>query len=413
MTTVSPSDMGNIAYVTSNTAWMAPNFNNLNMSAVAEVITDWYNVNGGENSSDVAFAEFLGTSLDWVNITYNFFGNKSVFIDEIAYCAELTPFLPHPLISPAFTPVYVVLSILTIVFVVLRFYSRIYVQGKIWVYDWILLVGFLAAFGNATTDVVVYELCRYRAIWDFTWPQFQLNQAGSLVVEVLNPLALMLVKTSLLVFYHTLTKWPPFRYGIYFIGFIIFGNWLPSTFIPLFSCRPVLYWEGTGWMYEYCPLNGQQTLTALYVSNGVNLVTDVLIWVLPLPLIARLPITTREKFLSVLTFGTGILACIASGFGIYWRKYSVVSAEPYNYGDYITIWRTVEIYLGIICACVPAIRALIIKKMPKILSYDAASDESSADAKTYTDGTSTKKNDIITHSGSVSSEQIDHEKRIY
>lgn len=75
----------------------------------------------------------------------------------------------------------------------------------------------------------------------------------------------------------------------------------------------------------------------------------------------------RERLLAVVTFGIGALACIACGFRFSsTRQLQEPSLLPPDQSRWL-IWGMAEMYIAIICSCVPAIRALLIKKAPSII----------------------------------------------
>ena len=136
-------------------------------------------------------------------------------------------------------------------------------------------------------------------------------------------------------------------------------------FTWIFHCDPVLSWIGTAYMT--CTCHAKLQKNAEYWCGSINIVTDVIIWLLPLPMVWKITQSMRERVFAILTFGIGALACIACGIRLNTVKHIWNSSgSPPNAGSY-NLWTMVELYLAIICSSVPALRALILKKAPSIL----------------------------------------------
>ena len=70
----------------------------------------------------------------------------------------------------------------------------------------------------------------------------------------------------------------------------------------IFSCRPVIYWK------DYLEARCTVQQSHLLVAAGVlNIVTDVAVWICPLPLVWKLQLSWRERLLAVVTFGLGFM----------------------------------------------------------------------------------------------------------
>ena len=53
-------------------------------------------------------------------------------------------------------------------------------------------------------------------------------------------------------------------------------------------------------------------MTVLMAVGGVGIFTDVVIWLIPIPMVWQLQLNTRERVLAVCTFGVGLVACVGS-----------------------------------------------------------------------------------------------------
>jgi uncharacterized membrane-anchored protein YitT (DUF2179 family) len=111
--------------------------------------------------------------------------------------------------------------------------------------------------------------------------------------RLLYVLSLLFVKISLLIFYLRLDHRRPLKYTVYGILFIVIGVSIASFFILAFSCYPpAKFWDVTGTAVDgKCMDPGNQQ--DFYEANGIlNIITDVLIYVVPIPMLWGVRIST-------------------------------------------------------------------------------------------------------------------------
>lgn len=103
--------------------------------------------------------------------------------------------------------------------------------------------------------------------------------------------AMLFVKMSLLWFYLRLDQRPCMKWTVYFLMFFVIGISIASFFVLAFSCfPPAMFWDITGEVEGKCMSPGSQQ--AFYDANGIlNIVTDVFIYLTPIPMLWGLKIT--------------------------------------------------------------------------------------------------------------------------
>ena len=121
--------------------------------------------------------------------------------------------------------------------------------------------------------------------------------------EPIYAITVMLIKVSILLFLLRLFPVASFRPLAYIIMFVVVGNYVPTAIISIVSCNP----PSKTW--DVSVTEGSCIdKAAFYVASGaINVVTDILIFVLPLPTIWTLQVPPRQRFGLVLVFMTGIL----------------------------------------------------------------------------------------------------------
>ncbi|KAI9673626.1 MAG: hypothetical protein M1817_002263 [Caeruleum heppii] len=168
--------------------------------------------------------------------------------------------------------------------------------------------------------------------------------------------AIPLIKISILLLYHRIFAIPSFRKWMYpCILFLVLFQ-VSTTLVDIFNCTPIkASWDKT------LPNARCVDPPTLYMATaGINVATDIIILLIPLPLIWHLRIHNRQKAALTLIFGVASLACVATIFRI------TVFDEIYNWDlsySYTNVgyWTMAEVYLGVVCACLPTMRPLVIR----------------------------------------------------
>lgn len=134
------------------------------------------------------------------------------------------------------------------------------------------------------------------------------------------------------------------------VGIFVLCYSITTIFTNIFQCTPVdSNWDAS--IVAHCvDLN-----TALVVLSSINVLTDFIILVLPMPLIWRLKTSIRRKMQLTSIFLLGIFVSIVS-------MVRVVYVETLSFTDvawlnsYAAMWSVVETCVAIVVACLPVMR---------------------------------------------------------
>ncbi|KAL1850264.1 hypothetical protein Plec18170_006959 [Paecilomyces lecythidis] len=164
-----------------------------------------------------------------------------------------------------------------------------------------------------------------------------------------------LTKTSLLLI---MTRvFSPYKKTVIFI-YVILGimlaYYIPAVIVKIRICSPISYfWTKTG--------NGTcLNESAIILADAVvSVVSDLVVLLLPLPLTLSLQMPFKKKMRVMGILGAGGLACASSII----RLIFIVNFGNSPDGTYqfmrINMFGNAEISIGVICACLPALSALI------------------------------------------------------
>ncbi|KAM7193881.1 hypothetical protein V8F33_007567 [Rhypophila sp. PSN 637] len=141
--------------------------------------------------------------------------------------------------------------------------------------------------------------------------------------------------------------------------FIIIWS-ISQILVVIFTCVPVQkFWlpATPGACVELVPF--------WYANAAGNIVTDVLIFCLPLPVIKSLNLRRPQRFWLLGIFGLGFFTCAISIIRIQYLKLS-----PDTTWDNVTssCWSIGELCSGIVCSCLPTLRPLLSQWVPGLRS---------------------------------------------
>jgi hypothetical protein len=105
----------------------------------------------------------------------------------------------------------------------------------------------------------------------------------------------------------------------------------------------------------------------LLAAGIINTISDLLVVILPIPTVLGVNVSRRETVVILLLFGAGFTATAAGAARTYF-VYRITTSNDKTWDIYLFwISASVEIYLGIICASVPATRKFFSRYLPKLL----------------------------------------------
>ncbi|KAK0617793.1 integral membrane protein [Bombardia bombarda] len=175
-----------------------------------------------------------------------------------------------------------------------------------------------------------------------------------IAVQFLWAISLSLCKISILLLYTKIFSVPFMIKAAYaMVGFIV--AWaLTTIFLGFFICRPFAFnWD------QSIPggVCGNQ-VTSYLATGALNLVTDIVVMLMPLSYLWKLQLKTYKKVALMATFSMGIFTVVISGMRLN-------SLTELDYSDitfnipHALIFGSLEPSVGVILACIPLLRPLL------------------------------------------------------
>ncbi|KAF4342388.1 L-fucose permease [Fusarium beomiforme] len=273
--------------------------------------------------------------------------------------------------------------VLATVFVAARIVSRTFIVRNVTWDDRVMILAWLFAFFLSFTICFGVHNGLGRHDENIDPNRLPALRRCEYVFSILYNPALMATKTSVLIFYLRLAKHTQrvLRFASWLTLAIVNISGVILTFMNVFQCRPTQ----AAWDVNYderarcIPL-----LTEFICSSPVNIVTDLAILALPIPVLTGMRLPSRQKTILVLTFTVGIFVTVVDVVRIYYLQQAITAptsttADPQSrFGGQTDfawnasrslMWSAVEVNVGMMCACVPTLKPLVLKLLPSML-YD-------------------------------------------
>ncbi|KAG8631814.1 hypothetical protein KVT40_000954 [Elsinoe batatas] len=259
-----------------------------------------------------------------------------------------------------------VFLILTFLVVTARLYTR-FKQGLLLLADdWIILLATLFA----ETLGVLMILCSAagfgKHIADLDPDTIRKTLKYFFVSQIFYKLSISCTKLSILAFYRRLffihTR---FRKACNILMVVVTAWIVAALFSTVFQCTPVPYAYDKRIKGGHC-IN----LSASWYANATfNIISDFVITLLPMPVISKLQMKTREKFMLCGLFALGFLVCGTSILRATTISITGSAADRTWHSIDSSMWSVVEANLAIIGSCMPILK----KPLTRILHLSTTS----------------------------------------
>ncbi|KAG4439581.1 hypothetical protein IFR05_004929 [Cadophora sp. M221] len=141
---------------------------------------------------------------------------------------------------------------------------------------------------------------------------------------------------------------------------------LETVITAILTCIPVAsFWLGGG--------KCMNRKFIWFFNAALNILTDIIILALPMPVLSSLRLPMKQKIGLMFVFALGGFVCLVSVLRLH-SLYVVSTSSDMTWDNADTaIWSNIEVTTGIICACMPATKALISRFFPHLLSTNHSS----------------------------------------
>ncbi|KAF2168178.1 hypothetical protein M409DRAFT_21622 [Zasmidium cellare ATCC 36951] len=231
--------------------------------------------------------------------------------------------------------------VVSTLFIILRVYTKAHLARNFGVDDVAMLFAWMLSIG---LQIMVVWLWAVEYIGVHMW---------NLTTGHVN-LAVLLISLSV-------ERW--FKYAVYAVMAFIISYSIALGLALVFACTPLdKNWDITITVGS-CVNKGQ-----LYLATaGLNAATDVILLVLPIPMIIKLHVPIIQKVGLILMFGIGSLTLVTSLVRLSLLPPMVTATDTTWAISTPAIWICIEANLVIICGCLPILRLFFRHVAPRFI----------------------------------------------
>ncbi|KAL7931949.1 hypothetical protein V8C35DRAFT_308954 [Trichoderma chlorosporum] len=243
-------------------------------------------------------------------------------------------------------------------FVILRMLTR-YFHTKSWGADDALIVAALALAccmtaaynGEAGNGFGLHsnQIDNHHKILAFKW---------FFVAQILYKVTTCLTKMSLGMLYLRIFPDRKFRLAVISVMAVTAAYTLAAVLLTIFACKPI----EKSWN-KALPGVCVNSISIWYSTSVLNIITDLLIIVLPLNEIRRLQLPMMKKLLLGGLFSLGVFVIACTVIRMITVSPQTTASDQTYYQAVSNSWTFVETNVGIICSCLPIVWVPITRQM--------------------------------------------------
>ncbi|ROT39951.1 hypothetical protein SODALDRAFT_332102 [Sodiomyces alkalinus F11] len=273
--------------------------------------------------------------------------------------------------GPTVVAVAIIFAVVSFLTIVLRLLSRILVIGRLSPDDWLICIAVVLswAFIGCNIASVQYGLGSH-------FPDVEARGIDNMITylqivwmsSIFYNACLGFIKVSVLALYMRLGDRPLRNLSIVMTGVIICQAGA-NVLACIFQCAPISA------AYDVRIPEDEKTcvhINAFYLANAaVNILTDILTYTLPIPLIFKLQVSRQQRISLMVIFGLGLFACISSVIRITYIPGMLHSGDPTWDIARPMYWSVIETNIGILAASIPSYKPLAKRYAPRLLGSSA------------------------------------------
>ncbi|KAF1950073.1 hypothetical protein CC80DRAFT_248826 [Byssothecium circinans] len=267
---------------------------------------------------------------------------------------------PTPVVNNGQVAINAVLLVLGPIFVALRFWAR-KIKRQPWLGDdYTILAALIINTGLCIHGLWAGSEHYIGYVIPFMKAHARIEYKKSIYVDViLCHLVYGIIKMSVVLFYRRIFQVRK-RFRVFFnIYFTVVVAWTITAFFGSLFCagrKPSDFWTGPPTQLSRVINYGAFLLS----MNAIDLTLDIIVLLIPLPLIRSMTLSTRRKAQVIGVFALGAFCLVASAVRVYYayQVTYITSLSPFartRMSNLNHIWGHLEATFSIIAACLPTI----------------------------------------------------------
>ncbi|KAF2732097.1 hypothetical protein EJ04DRAFT_408856, partial [Polyplosphaeria fusca] len=247
-------------------------------------------------------------------------------------------------------------TVLSVIIVALRLYTRSFIVHNVGRDDIMMVLALIFTLGYLAAIYVARDNGMGFSGASLALVEMQNLIKVTLAIEIIYYILVFAIKVSILFVYlrlavnRTLERCTRVTIWILTVFVVI------CVIVCLVQCTPLhKMWDFVGLVPGHC-IN---TTAFFYSTSSFNIITDIWILVLPIPTLMAIQRPKREKIALVGVFSLGVFSTIASIVRLHSIRIFTESKDPFFDSVPVNLWSMIEVNIGIWCASIPALKALV------------------------------------------------------
>ncbi|KAJ1323237.1 hypothetical protein MN608_11383 [Microdochium nivale] len=276
---------------------------------------------------------------------------------------------------PLIISISVPLLLLSIAFVSVRFYGKVILRKVVFVDDWIILAALV--FCTAVTAIPLIAIRYDLGLRLADANPLNLPSMSKIVYAngMIYPTAVGLTKISICFSYLQLFPSHGNKIFCYTMITLVTLQTVLCILLSLLQCRPIeAVWDHS--IQGDC-LDADITV---YVNAALNSASELVVFLWPIKPLWKLQLPAQQRVGLVTLFSMGVIICIVGILRIYYLSQLSVGGDFLWNGIPIWICSTLEVNLGVVCACLTSVKPVMAILFPKIFG---SSQKSHSNSRSY------------------------------
>jgi len=268
----------------------------------------------------------------------------------------------------------IILLVAITIAISIRLYTRLIVIKHPGVDDLLATISYVLATAELILMCVATKYGLGKHIEYVSEPELEEMLRIDYAMELLYITAFISIKMSFVCLYLRIFPHRIFRMINYSLLVFLAAQMIEEFFVVIFQCWPVhKAWE------PWAPGKCLHMLPFFYTSFGVKLVTDLAIFIMPIPMMkgANMP---RTQYYGVLAmFTLGFFVCVVSIIRATYLKNTSTDVTWLLVNE--LNWTSIEVGIAIVAACIPALKTFFMQfpSLRKTLGLGGSTGQSSND----------------------------------
>jgi len=251
----------------------------------------------------------------------------------------------------------VIAIVVTGIVVPLRFFVRARIVRSVGWDDWMILAAAVSSIALYATTIASVHYGAGRHTWDISSQDFMVAMKFNFITQIASIYSLLFLKVSICLFIVRLGPRPIYKILCQGTAIILTVYTIACGFTIIFQCTPIeKIWNRMG-VEGHC-FTKAQLMGLSYAHTATSVFTDFLLVLIPVPIVWNVQLPVRQKAILTFVLTLGLFVAAAS---------SVKFHYVINYGkagDYLwdivdsAFWSVLEIVVGTLCTCIPALKPL-------------------------------------------------------